>query len=150
MYTHTPHHTQPKVHTIFFVDHSHHPWTSLYTVLLCCMLYLYHRLECFAWYIRTRLRAAHKCLWYKCYVPHFPCRLIARQYEVEIRIYYIDRLRNSIMGRHMQAGTTVIPERANPMESVESSYKQLNSCFVAIASFQKVYYTSKGLTFFLK
>ena len=36
---------------------------------------------------------------------------------------------------------------ANPMES---SYKQLNSCFMAIASFHKVYYTSKGLTFFLK
>ena len=31
-----------------------------------------------------------------------------------------------------------------------SSYKRLNSCFVAIASFHKVYYTSKGLTFFLK
>ena len=59
------------------------------------------------------------------------------------------------MGLHMQAGTTVIPtfankKRVNPMESVESSYKRLNSCFVAIASFHKVYYTSKGLTFFLK
>ena len=32
------------------------------------------------------------CLWYKCYVPHYPCRLIARQYKVEIRIYYIDHL----------------------------------------------------------
>ena len=31
------------------------------------------------------------------------------------------------------------------MESVESSYRR-----VAIASFHKVYYTSKGLTFFLK
>ena len=31
-----------------------------------------------------------------------------------------------------------------------SSYKRLNSCFVAITSFHKVYYTSKGLTFFLK
>ena len=41
-------------------------------------------------------------------------------------------------------------KRANPMESVESSYKRLNGCFVAIASFHKVYYTSKGLTFFLK
>ena len=59
------------------------------------------------------------------------------------------------MGLHMQAGTTVIPtfvnkKRANPMESVENSYKRLNSCFVAIASFHKVYCTSKGLTFFLK
>ena len=36
---------------------------------------------------------------------------------------------------------------ANPMESVESSYKRLNSCFVAIASFHKVYCTSKGLSF---
>ena len=55
------------------------------------------------------------------------------------------------MGLHMQAGTAVIPtKRANPMESVESSYKRLNSCFVDIASFHKVYYTSKGLTFFLK
>ena len=58
------------------------------------------------------------------------------------------------MGLHTQAGTTVIPtfvnKRANPMESVESSYKRLNSYFVAIASFHKVYYTSKGLTFFLK
>jgi len=37
-------------------------------------------------------RAKHECLWYKCYVPHCPCRLIARQYEVQIRIYYIDHL----------------------------------------------------------
>ena len=41
-------------------------------------------------------------------------------------------------------------KRANPKESIESSYKRLNSCFVAIASFRKDYYTSKGLTFFLK
>ena len=41
-------------------------------------------------------------------------------------------------------------KRANPMESVESSYKRLNSCFVAISSFHTVYYTSRGLTFFLK
>jgi len=41
-------------------------------------------------------------------------------------------------------------KRANPMESVESSYKRFNSCFLAIASFHKVCYTSKGLTFFLK
>jgi len=55
------------------------------------------------------------------------------------------------MGLHMQAGTTVIAtyvcqqKQANPMESVETSYKRLNSCFVAIASFHKVYYTSKRL-----
>jgi len=58
------------------------------------------------------------------------------------------------MGLHMQAGTTVIPTFVNKTgesyESVESSYKRLNSCFVAIASFHKVYYTSTGLTFFLK
>ena len=59
------------------------------------------------------------------------------------------------MGLHMQAGTTIIPmfvnkKRANLMETVESSYKRLNSCFVATASFHKVYYTSEGLTFFLK
>ena len=59
------------------------------------------------------------------------------------------------MGLHMQAGTTVIPtffnkKRVNPMESVKSSYKRLNSSFVAIASFHKVFYTSKGLTFILK
>jgi len=58
------------------------------------------------------------------------------------------------MDLHMQADTPVIPtfvnKWANPIESVESSYKRLNSCFVAIASFHKVYYISKGLTFFLK
>jgi len=47
------------------------------------------------------------------------------------------------MGLHMQTPTTVIPtvrqqKQANPMEIAESSYKQLNSCFVAIASFPKV------------
>jgi len=26
-------------------------------------------------------QAKHECLWYKCYVPHYPCRLIARQYD---------------------------------------------------------------------
>ena len=40
-------------------------------------------------------------------------------------------------------------KRANLIESVESSCKRLNSCFVAIASFHKDYYTSKGLTIFL-
>ena len=54
------------------------------------------------------------------------------------------------MGLYMQAYTYVCQQKwANPMESVESSYKQLNSCFVAIESFHKVYYASKGLTFFL-
>jgi len=33
---------------------------------------------------------------------------------------------------------------------VESSYKQLNSCFMAFVSFYKVYKTSKGLSFSLK
>ena len=37
-------------------------------------------------------QARHKYLWYKCYVPHYPCRLIARQYDMEIRIYHIDCL----------------------------------------------------------
>ena len=50
-------------------------------------------------------QAKHLSLWYKCYVPHYPCRLIAHQYEVETRIYYIDCLGNLIMGLHMQAGT---------------------------------------------
>ena len=101
-------------------------------------------------------QAKHECLWYKYYVPHYPCRLIACQYEVEVRIYYIDCL-----GKIRLWACTCKQEPplylrlstkkwANPMESVESSYKRLNSCFVAIASFQKVYYTSKGLTFFLK
>jgi len=58
------------------------------------------------------------------------------------------------MGLHIQAGATVTPTFVNKMgESYGkrgSSYKQLNSCFMAIASFHKVYYTSKGLTFILK
>ena len=37
-------------------------------------------------------QAKHECLWYKCYVPHCLCRLIACQYEVEIWIYYIEHL----------------------------------------------------------
>ena len=36
--------------------------------------------------VRT-YQAKHECLWYKCYVPHCPCRLIARQYEAKTRIY---------------------------------------------------------------
>ena len=100
-------------------------------------------------------QAKHECLWYKCYVPHYPCRLIARQYKVEIRIYYIDRLGKFDYGpahasRNHRYTCICQQKRANPMESMESSYKRLNSCFVAIASFHKVYYTSKGLTFFLK
>ena len=91
----------------------------------------------------------------KCYVPHCPCRLIARQYEVETRIYYIDCLGKFNYGlvhasRNHHYTYVCQQKRANPMESVESSYKRLNSCFVAIASFHKVYYTSKGLTLFLK
>jgi len=87
------------------------------------------------------------CLWYKCYVPHYPCRLIACQYKAEIRIYYIDCLGKFDYGPAHASRNHRYTKWANPMES---SYKQLNSCFVAIASFHKVYYTSKGLTFFLK
>ena len=97
----------------------------------------------------------HECLWHKCYVPHCPCRLIARQYEVEIRIYNIDRLGKFDYGpAHASRNhryTYVCQQKwANSMESVESSYKRLNSCFVAITSFHKVYYTFKSLIFFLK
>ena len=100
-------------------------------------------------------QAKHECLWYKCYVPHCPCRLIARQYEVEIRIYYIDCLGKFDYGpahasRNHRLTYICQLKQANPMESVESTDKWLNSCFVAIASFHKIYYTSKGLTFFLK
>jgi len=87
-------------------------------------------------------QAKHECLWYKCYVPHCPCRLIARQYEVETRIYYIDCLGKFDYGPvHASRNHRYTQKKwANPMESVESSYKLLNSCFVAIASF---YYASK-------
>jgi len=101
-------------------------------------------------------QAKHECLWYKCYVPpHHPCRLIARQYEVEIRIYYIDCLGKFDCGpAHASRNhryTYVCQQKwVNPMVIVESSYKRLNSCFMAIASFHKVNHTSKGLTFFLK
>ena len=100
-------------------------------------------------------QAKHECLWYKCYVPHCLCRLIARQYEVEIRIYYIDCFGKfdyepAHASRNQRYTYVCQQKRANPMESVESFYKRLNSCFVAIVSFQKVYYTTKGLTFFLK
>jgi len=47
------------------------------------------------------------------------------------------------MSLHMQATTTVIPTFVNKNEQIleiaESSYKQLISCFVAIAPFPKVY-----------
>jgi len=106
------------------------------------MLYLYHRLECAA---RGRVRiyqAKHECLWYKCYVPHCP---LARQYEEEIRIYYIDRLEKFDYGpehasRNHRYTYVCQQQRANPMESVESPYKRLNICFVAIASFQSLLY----------
>jgi len=104
-------------------------------------------------YIRQSMSACG--IRYKCYVPHYPCRLIAHQYEVEIRIYYIDRLGKFDYGpAHASRNhcyTYVCQLKwENPMESMESSYKRLNSCFMAIAPFHKVYYTSKGLAFFLK
>ena len=107
---------------------------------------------------RVRIyQAKHKCLWYKCYVPvpHCPCRLISCQYEVETRIYYIDCLGKfdywpADASRNHRYTYVCQQKQANPMESIESSYKWLNSCFAAIASFHKVYYTSKSLTFFLK
>ena len=117
-------------------------------------------------------QAKHECLWYKCYVPHYPCRLIACQYEAEIRIYYIDRLGKfdyglalffpRLDGQPFQHRWHVL-DKQEPLLCLRlstktgesygkrgSSYKRLNSCFVAIASFHKVYYTSKGLAFFLK
>ena len=33
------------------------------------------------------------CLWYKCYVPHYPCKLIALQYKVEITIRPLGKIR---------------------------------------------------------
>ena len=43
------------------------------------------------------------------------------------------------MGQHIQAATTACQQKwANPIEIVESSYKRLNSCFVAIALFYKL------------
>ena len=76
-------------------------------------------------------------------------------YEVETKIYYIDRLGKFDYGpahasRNDRYTYVCQQKRANPMECVESSYKRLNSCFVDIVSFYKVYHTSKGLTFFLK
>ena len=67
-------------------------------------------------------------------------------------MYYIDCLGKFDYGpahasRNHRYTYVCEQKRANP---VESSYKRLNSCFVAIASFHKVHYTSKGLTFFLK
>ena len=93
--------------------------------------------------------------WYNYNVSHCPCRLIARQYEVEIRVYYIDHLGKFDYGpahanRNHRYTYVSQQKRANPMESVESSYNQLNNCFLAIASFYKVYYAYKSLTFFLK
>ena len=68
-------------------------------------------------------QAKYECLWYKYYVPHYPCRLIACQYETEIRIYYIDRLGKFDYGPAHESRnhryTYVCPQkRANPMESV--------------------------------
>jgi len=90
-----------------------------------------------------------------CYVPQYPCRLIARQFKEEIRIYYIDRFGKfdyepAHASRNHRYTYICQQKWVNSMESVESSYKRLNSCFFAIASFHKVYYRSKGLTFFLK
>jgi len=98
------------------------------TKIFLLMLYLYHRLECFA-AARGRVRiyqAKHECLWYKCYVPHCPCRLIARQYEVKTRIYSIDCLGKFDYGpahatRNHRYTYICQQKRANPMESVESS-----------------------------
>jgi len=57
---------------------------------------------------------------------------------------YIDRLEKFDYGpahasRNHHYTYVCQQKRANPMESAESSYKRLNSCFVAIASFHKFY-----------
>ena len=85
-------------------------------------------------------QAKHECLRYKCYVPHCPCRLIARQYELENCIYYIDSLGKFDYGPAHASSShrytyVCLQKWANPMEITESSYKQLNCCFMAIASF---------------
>ena len=53
---------------------------------------------------------------------------MARQYEVEIRMYYIDRLGKFDYGpahasRNHRYTYVCQQKRANPMESVESSYE---------------------------
>jgi len=110
----------------------------------CVIVIPQARVLCVALGLVRIYQAKHECLWYKCYVPHCPCRLIACQYEVEIWIYYIDCLEKfdygpAHSGSNHRFTYVCQQKRANSMEIVESSYKQLNSCFMAIALFPEVY-----------
>ena len=126
------------------------PTCSIYVILIpqarvLCLIYTHApsglRPSGLCVYIRQSMSACGISAMY----PHCPCKLTALQYEVETRIYYIDRLGKFDYGpahasRNHRYTYVCQQKRANPMESVESSYKQLNSCFVAIALFHKVYY----------
>ena len=46
-----------------------------------------------AWGRVRTYQTKHECLWYKCYIPHCPCGLIACQYKLVNWIYYKDSLR---------------------------------------------------------
>ena len=89
-----------------------HTLSSLRPLGLCMYIYIYI------------YQAKHLSLWYKCYVPHCLCRLIARQYELEQWIYYIDSLGNFNYGSaHVSSNhvllTFVNKKWANPMEIME-------------------------------
>ena len=123
-------------------------WLKIFKfIFVVClnMLYFYHRLECGPRAcVYIPYQAKHKCQWYKCYVPHCLCRLIARQYELENWIYYIDSLGKFNYGpAHASSNhhyAYICQQKwVNPMKITESYYKRLNSCFVTIASFRKVY-----------
>jgi len=116
--------------------------TSVYVI------YLYHRLKCFAW--------PHECLWYKCYVPHCPCMqadsppMRGRNQDLLYRPLREIWLWACTCKQEPSLYLRLSTKTSESMESVESFYKWLSNCFVAITSFHTVYHTSKGLTFFLK
>ena len=85
-----------------------------------CMLYLYHRLE----------QAKHECLWYKCYVPHCLCRLIASQYKLENWISYIDSLGNLIMGKQLFRSQNIIfPSLLKLLKKVSCIFQKMGVVF---------------------
>jgi len=101
------HYATNKITKVFYLSHVHICYT--YTTGSSALPDIYAHARGL---VRV-YQAKHECLWYKCYVPHCLCRLIARQYELEHWIYYIDSSRKFNYGPAHASSNHVIPTFVN-------------------------------------
>ena len=89
----------------------------IHTIIIwwCDMLYLYHRLECFAWCIHTHSRAAHECLqmrviYHIAYADNPPIRI-----ETSLDLLYTVQFSSKVTFVHVPGTSCTCPRHAPHM-----------------------------------